>query len=304
MSDWTHDFHDFSRNVSEIDGDHDKFDFLLVSHDYRVERPKGSWQVSIKNAVFRTQQSTVYKVVLYDVNDGVIKSKWLPRGVYENKFTLYDTLATELKHYVWKNVFTHEDLTSELIESVMVEERSVNSDLTYIRNLTPHGLTSALQSVIWNRMLEKEINVVDLWKLTLYGLNHVNLYNSTPIAMHKTRYRENVENGFQPYFRKENLKESMERYFQPYRGNPTEVWLFRDKSQNQEFFKKYQPIFEFRTTDDNRTEWRWHFKHFGWTHGMRVWLSVSKQLAALLRLDEMVSLSNGRIEKSFWADDY
>ena len=95
----------------------------------------------------------------------------------------------------------------------------------------------------------------------------------------------------------------MEKYFQPYRGNPTEVWLFRDKSQNQEFLKKYQPIFEFRTTDDNRTEWRWRFKHFGWARRMRVWLSMSTKLAALLRLDEMVSLSNGRIEKSFWADD-
>ena len=30
MSDWTHDFHDFSRNVSEIDGDHDEFDLLLL----------------------------------------------------------------------------------------------------------------------------------------------------------------------------------------------------------------------------------------------------------------------------------
>ena len=47
-------------------------------------------------------------------------------------------------------------------------------------DVTPHGLTSASQSVIWNRMLEKEITVVDLWKLTLYGLNHVNLYNSRP----------------------------------------------------------------------------------------------------------------------------
>ena len=39
MNDWTHDFHDFSRNVSEIHGDHDEFDLLLVSHDSRVERP-------------------------------------------------------------------------------------------------------------------------------------------------------------------------------------------------------------------------------------------------------------------------
>ena len=39
-------------------------------------------------------------------------------------------------------------------------------------------------------MLEKQITVVDLWKFTLYGLNHENLYNSTPIAMHKTTYRE------------------------------------------------------------------------------------------------------------------
>ena len=133
---------------------------------------KGSWQVSIRDAVFRTQQSMVYEVVLYDVNDGVIKSKWLPRGVYENKFTLYEALATELKHYVWKNVFTDEDLTSEMIDSGMIQERSANLDLTYISNSTPHGLTSASIS---NRMLEKQITVVDLWKLTLYGFNHVNL---------------------------------------------------------------------------------------------------------------------------------
>ena len=234
------------------------------------------------------------------MNDGVIKSKWLPRGVYENRFTLYEALATELKHYVWKNLYTASDLTSEMIESGMMKERSANLNLVYIRKLTPHGLTSAS---IWNRMLEKEITVVDLWKLTLYGLSHVNLYNSTPITMHKTRYRGNVENGFQLYFTKENLKENMEKYFQPYRGNPSELWLFREKSQNQEFLKKYQPIIEFRTTDDNRTEWQWRFKHFGWARRMRLWLSVSKKLAALLPLEEMVSLSNGRIEKSFWADD-
>ena len=64
--------------------------------------------------------------------------------MYENKFTLYEALATELKHYVWKNVFTDEDLTSEMIESGMIEERSANLDLTYIRNLTPHGLTQEL----------------------------------------------------------------------------------------------------------------------------------------------------------------
>ena len=100
-------------------------------------------------------------------------------------------MATELKHFF-------EDLTSEMIESGMIEERSANLGLTYIRNLTPYGLASAS---IWNQMLEKQITVVDLWKLSLYGLNHVSLYNITAIAIHKTRYRENVENGFQPYFR-------------------------------------------------------------------------------------------------------
>ena len=112
--------------------------------------------------------------------------------------------------------FRDEDLTSEVIESGMIEGRSANLGLTYIRNLTPYGLMSVSN---WNRMLEIQITVVDLWKFTLYGLSHENLYNSTPIAMHKTRYRENVENGFQPYFRKENLKENMEKYFQPYRRN-------------------------------------------------------------------------------------
>ena len=91
----------------------------------------------------------------------------------------------------------------------------------------------------------------------------------------------------------------MDKYFQPYRGNPTEVWLFRDKSQNQEFLNKYQPIFEFRMTYGNRTEGRWRFKLFGWARRMHVWLSVSKKLATLLRLDEMVSSSNGSIQKSF-----
>ena len=52
MSDWTHDFHDFSRNVSEIDGDHDEFDLLLVSHDSRVERPRED--VSLRSE-FRTR---------------------------------------------------------------------------------------------------------------------------------------------------------------------------------------------------------------------------------------------------------
>ena len=109
-------------------------------------------------------------------------------------------------------------------------------------------------------MLEKEITVVDLWKLTLYGLNHVELHNSTPIGMHKTRYPKNVENGFQQYFRKENSVENMEKYFKPYRGNPNEVWLFLNKSQNQNVFKKYQSSFEFRMTNADRTEWRWRFK--------------------------------------------